>query len=198
MNVDKYKGLIFDMDGTLIDTMPSHLDAWQQTSEKFEFPYDRQWMNSLGGMPSPKITLEINKKFGLELEPKQVASFKMDRFEAIEDKGDLITLTTDIVRRCFGDKPMAVGTGSQRVTAIPLLEKSGLIEFFDAVVTATEVENHKPNPDTFLKASQQLGIDASDCVVFEDTELGKQAAHAAGMDCIMVQGDELVFYPLTR
>ncbi|MEF1174561.1 HAD-IA family hydrolase, partial [Vibrio sinaloensis] len=87
------------------------------------------------------------------------------------------------------------GTGSQRKSALALLKQTELLPKLDAVVTATDVANHKPNPDTFLEAARQLGVNANACVVFEDTELGKRAAHSGGMDCIMVEGDQLVFYP---
>lgn len=196
MNLDKYRGLIFDMDGTLIDTMPSHLDAWNLTAQHFGFPFDREWMNSLGGMPSPKITLEVNKKFGLSLDAAKVAGFKMARFAEIEDKGKPITLTVDLVKQWYGKKPMAVGTGSQRVSAVTLLEDNQLLGYFEAVVSATEVTKHKPNPDTFLLAAESIDKVPNECVVFEDTELGKQAAHAAGMDCIMVEKDGLKLYPI--
>ncbi len=64
------------------------------------------------------------------------------------------------------------------------------------VVTATDVEKHKPEPETFLMAAEKMGLEPTDCVVFEDTALGKQAAHAAGMDCIMVTSEGLSFHPL--
>ena len=88
-----------------------------------------------------------------------------------------------------------MGTGSQRDSALRLLAKAGILKKLNAVVTATDVEIHKPFPDTFLMAAEQLGLSAQDCVVFEDTELGKKAAHAAGMDCVMVEENKLVFYP---
>ncbi|MEF1340281.1 HAD-IA family hydrolase, partial [Vibrio rotiferianus] len=80
-------------------------------------------------------------------------------------------------------------------SALRLLAKAGILKKLNAVVTATDVENHKPFPDTFLMAADQLGLGAEECVVFEDTELGKKAAHAAGMDCVMVEGKGLKFYP---
>lgn len=76
-----------------------------------------------------------------------------------------------------------------------LLSESQILDKLDTVVTATDVKHHKPNPDTFLIAAQELNLLPSECVVFEDTELGKQAAHAAKMDCVMVESSGLVFYP---
>lgn len=192
----RYSGFIFDMDGTLIDTMPTHLSAWQKTAEQFGFPFDQSWIHSLGGMPSFKIASEINKKYGLALIPEDVSRFKMDTFAAFDKHGETIECTVQVLEQYLGQKKMAVGTGSQRESAIRLLTNAGLVDKLDAIVSATEVANHKPHPDTFLLAAQQLGLAADACVVFEDTELGKQAAHAAGMDCFMVEAGALVFYPV--
>lgn len=76
-----------------------------------------------------------------------------------------------------------------------LLESKGVVSLFDTIVTSTDVINYKPEPDTFLLAAERLNIPPAKCIVFEDSELGKQAAHAAGMDCLMVIGEQLEFYP---
>ncbi|MCW8336134.1 beta-phosphoglucomutase family hydrolase [Vibrio paucivorans] len=196
IDLEKYQGLIFDMDGTLIDTMPAHLEAWSQTAEHFKFPFTKEWLHSLGGMPSVKIVGEINRKHGMALIPREVSEFKMSTFASFEDFGAIIPCTNHVLNEFYGKKKMAVGTGSQRDSANRLLDTTGIINKLDAVVTATDVDKHKPEPDTFLLAAEKLGLEPQQCVVFEDTALGKQAAHAAGMDCVMVEGDKLVFYPL--
>ncbi len=117
IDLEKYQGLIFDMDGTLIDTMPAHLEAWSVTAKRFDFPFNYDWFYSMGGMPSFKIAGEVNKKHKLELDPMEVSSFKMDTFHNMEEHGELIACTHDILLNNHGKKRMAVGTGSQRVTA---------------------------------------------------------------------------------
>lgn len=196
--LDNYQGLIFDMDGTLIDTMPAHLEAWHQTAAHFEFPFSNDWLHSLGGMPSYKIAAEVNAKYGLRLDPYEVSRFKMATFASLENHGDVIDCTLKVFNHFVGLKRLAVGTGSQRESAIRLLTKVGLIDQLDAIVTATDVTNHKPHPDTFLQAAEKIGLTPEQCVVFEDTKLGMQAAHAAKMDCVMVEQGALKFYPCTR
>ncbi len=196
--VSTYQGLIFDMDGTLIDTMPAHMQAWTKTAEHFNFPCQVEWLHSLGGMPSFKIADQINQKYGMNLDPQAVSRFKMAAFASLEEHGEPIQCTNDVLDYFYGKRKLAVGTGSQRDGAMRILNKANLIDKLDAIVTATDVDNHKPSPDTFLQAASLLSLAPSQCVVFEDTELGKQAAHAGGMDCIMVGGDKLVFYPVNN
>lgn len=196
LQLEKYDAIIFDMDGTLLDTMPNHVKAWELTAEHFEFPFDRTWLHSLGGMPSNKITLEVNKRYGLSLDPQEVSTFKMKTFGELPFHGTPIKHTYEVFEHYKGQKPMAIGTGSQRDSATKLLTEAGVLEAFECVVSATDVSSHKPNPDTFLMAAEKMGMQASDCVVFEDTKLGLQAAHAAGMDCYLVIEDSFEFYPV--
>ncbi|PSW09968.1 beta-phosphoglucomutase family hydrolase [Photobacterium sanctipauli] len=191
MNLDAYKGIIFDMDGTLVDSMPAHLKAWEQTCAIHEIPFDETWFYSLGGMPTVKTAQEINRRFKQNFDVNRLAETKCKFFDEIEFKGEIIESSYNVLLAHKVDKKIAVGTGCRRFNAEPLLTDTGILPMLDALVTADDVVNHKPNPDTFLEAAKRIGIEPKDCIVFEDTELGKTAALAAGMDCIMVIDGEL-------
>lgn len=186
-NLDKYKGIIFDLDGTLVNSMVAHAHAWELTCSKFNIPYDKEWLDQLGGMPSRKVTLEIIKRYDLSLDPQVVTKDKIANFEAIEHKGDVLPETYAILERYYQLKKVGIGTGAQAKHAKAILDTTDIPSMITALVTSDDVDNHKPHPDTFLKVAQQLDVLPSDCVVFEDTLIGQQAASSAGMDCFMVE-----------
>lgn len=196
IDLSVYQAVIFDMDGTLIDTMPAHLIAWQATTEKFGWPFDKEWIHSMGGKPSFKIAEELNSRYGTSLDTREVASFKMASFASLEDKGEVISHSLELLMSVKDKMKIALGTGSQRDNAIKLLEANQLTNYFDTIVTSSEVTKYKPEPDTFLQAAANMKVAAKECVVFEDTEMGLQAAHSAGMDCVMVVKDGFRFCPV--
>lgn len=196
VNLERYKGLIFDMDGTLIDSMPTHIEAWRCAAEHFYFPFNENWLYSRGGKPSQKVVEEINQMYGLSLIPAEVSAYKQKMFLELGYKNSRIDLTCNILEDYQSVKKIAVGTGSKKENAIQLLEQNALLNKLDALVTACDVVNHKPHPDTFLKACELMQLKPQECVVFEDTDIGKQAAHSGGMDCIMVTPKGLEFYPI--
>ena len=187
----QYDAIIFDMDGTLIDSMPSHLDAWQKTAEQYGFPFDRPWHHSLGGVSTLRTAQLINQRYQLTLDPALVAKTKSQLWQELHRGPVLIDATYAIFNQCEGSKKLAVGTGAARAHAQEQLAMVGLLARLDALVTASDVEHGKPHPQTFLTAAALVGVVPQRCLVFEDTDIGRQAATAAGMDCVMVLDGQL-------
>ena len=161
---ERYAGLIFDMDGTILDTEPTHRKAWREVLGHYGLQYDIQAMIALNGSPTWRIAqaiIELNQAEPLPL--------------------------VEVVKSWHGRRPMAVGTGSESAIAEALLAHLGLRRYFDAVVAADHVKHHKPAPDTFLLCAQRMGVQPTQCVVFEDADFGIQAARAAGMDAVDVR-----------
>ncbi len=180
--VDKNsKGLIFDLDGTLADSMPIHLKAWTLTAAENGFDYTEKQFLETAGMPTHKIVLVINKQLGLNLDPQKFSRRKEEIFlENINDL-KLIQPVADIVKEYHNRLPMSIGTGGKKEIAKLTLEILGFDKYFDIIVSAEDVENHKPNPDTFLRCAELMNIEPQFCQVFEDGEMGLTAAGAAGM-----------------
>jgi len=93
----------------------------------------------------------------------------------------------EVVKAYKGRRPMAVGTGSEHAMAVALLQHLGLCDYFSAIVGADDVKRHKPEPDTFIRCAELMGVPPARCVVFEDADFGLQAARAAGMDAVDVR-----------
>lgn len=173
--------LIFDIDGTLIDTMPLHFVAWMEASRKHGFPFDERTFLAMAGMPAVKIIETICSNHGLSLQVPSVAADKEAGFVRLIGQCKPIPEVVDIVHRCHGRLPMALGTGGTREVAWKSITAAGLRPFFDILVSSEDVQHHKPAPDTFLLCATRMGVEPHLCQVFEDGELGLQAARAAGM-----------------
>lgn len=169
---ERYAGLIFDMDGTILDTEPTHRKAWREVLGHYGLQYDVQ------------AIIELNQA---DLDPHALAREKTDAVRSmLLDSVEPLPLV-EVVKSWHGRRPMAVGTGSESAIAEALLTHLGLRRYFDAVVAADHVKHHKPAPDTFLLCAQRMGVQPTQCVVFEDADFGIQAARAAGMDAVDVR-----------
>jgi beta-phosphoglucomutase family hydrolase len=191
-DLSRYKGIVFDMDGTLIDSMGSHGIAWQQTCEKYGYPFDGDYIHNLGGVPTREIVKLLNEKYGLSHDLDEVTETKRLAFLDLKGRPSVINDTFQVMQRYQGKLKMGVGTGSERNNAINMLTETGLLDRLETVVTASDVTHGKPHGETFITVATNMGLLANECVVFEDTEIGRQAAQNAEMDCIMVINGKIV------
>jgi beta-phosphoglucomutase family hydrolase len=177
----KAKGLIFDLDGTLADTMPIHYIAWKNAAARYGIEFTPELFAELAGIPLYPTVEKLNQIFGTNIDQKEMGDIKETEFENNMYLTPEIKIVTDLVRAYHGKIPMAVGTGGARRLAFKTLEIIGLKDYFDVLVSYEDVSNYKPHPETFLKCAEQMGINPVDCEVFEDGRLGIEAAQTAGM-----------------
>ena len=186
-SLDAYGALVFDCDGTLVDTMPAHYIAWRTTLQKYsiEFPEDRFY--AFGGVPAPTIVRTLAGEAGVQLDAEAVAVEKETLYADTITVVQPIQAVLAIAQQYRGKMPMAVATGSHRWVAHHSLDLIGIRNWFDTIVTFEDVARPKPAPDTYLEAAKRLGIAPGDCLAFEDATPGLESARAAGMDCIDVR-----------
>lgn len=181
------RGLIFDCDGTLVDTMPLHWMAWQSVCNEHGIEFSEERFYALGGVGSTKIFQMLLEEQGREGDPVALSKQKEDSFLPFAPKVKAIDPVLDIVKEHRGKLPMAVATGGKRVNCTAVLKSVGIYDWFDAIVTSEDVENQKPAPDIFLKAADQIGVPPAECRGYEDTDLGMQAIRSAGIEALDIR-----------
>lgn len=177
----KAKALIFDLDGTLANTMPIHYIAWKNAAARYGIDFTVELFMQLAGIPLYPTVVKLNELFGKNMDPQEMGDLKEAEFEANMHLTPEIKPVTDLVRQWHGKLPMAVGTGGSRRLSLKTLEIIGLKGYFDILVSSEDVSEFKPHPMTFLRCAELMGVDPADCEVFEDGMLGFQAARDAGM-----------------
>jgi beta-phosphoglucomutase family hydrolase len=181
------KGLIFDCDGTLADTMPLHWRAWQAVTARYKlhFPEDRFY--ALGGVPSRDILKLLGEEQGIRLDPIAVSKEKESAYLEYISQITPVDLVVQVARESHGKIPMAVASGGTREVIGEVLDRLGIRQLFEAVVTSEDVANQKPAPDIFLEAARRIGVEPQCCRAYEDTDLGLEAIRAAGMEAVDVR-----------
>jgi beta-phosphoglucomutase-like phosphatase (HAD superfamily) len=177
------KGLIFDLDGTLADTMPYHFKGWRLACRKFGAEIDTAFLRKHTGTPGWIIADEIIKKCNLDgcVTIDQIMEEKLIEFYKDQHLVKPIIPVVEIVKKYHGKLPMAVGTGGHREAVERTMEITDIRKYFDIIITANDVANFKPHPETFLKCAELMGIEPAFIEVFEDGDLGIEAAMNAGM-----------------
>ena len=181
-----FRAYLFDCDGTIADSMPLHYIAWKKALGEWGCPFDEDLFYSWGGKPVEVIISTLNQMHGLKMPVEQVALRKESLYYELLPQLKPVPEVLEQIEAQYGRIPFAVVSGSSRESVVCSLTALGLLDKFPVIVGAEDYKNPKPAPDAFLMAAEKLSMEPKDCLVFEDTALGIQAATAAGMASVMV------------
>jgi beta-phosphoglucomutase family hydrolase len=181
-----FRAYLFDCDGTIADSMPLHYMAWKKTLAEYNCDFDEKLFYSWGGRPVRDIVASLNQMNGLNMLVDVVAQRKESLYHEFLPGLKAIPEVVEHIHAQHGQIPMAVVSGSRRASVVGSLTTLHLLDKFDVLICAEDYEHGKPAPDCFLAGAEKLGVEPKDCLVFEDTDLGIEAATAAGMLSVRV------------
>lgn len=181
------QAMIFDLDGTLADTMPTHYEAWMAICDKYHLQLSEDRFYEVGGMPTKVLAEMLVRESGEPLDPMKLAREKEERFLESLHTIKPVDPAVAIARQYRGHLPMAVATGAIREVCERVLKQIGFIDCFDAIVTSEDVQAPKPAPDIFLVSAAKLGVEPARCQVYEDADPGLEAARRAGMQYVDIR-----------
>lgn len=181
------RGIIFDCDGTLADTMPLHLRAWERAMSELGGRITPEEFWGWAGVPTIRIIEMLNERHGFKIDPQTGYDLKERYYIDLVHHVEPIAEVVSVVETYRGKMPMAVATGGGREIVRSTLRRIGLLEAFEHIVSADDVANGKPAPDIFIEAAKRIGVKPEWCIVFEDADNGIIAARAAGMEAIDIR-----------
>ncbi len=184
--VGSFKAYLFDCDGTIVDSMPLHYVAWKRVLSEWNCEFGEDIFYAWGGMPAAEIIATLNARQGLTMPMDDVARQKEALYFEILPELKAVPEVLEHIEASHGQIPFAVVSGSTRDSVTASLEALKILDKFETLVCAGDYQRSKPDPEPFLIAAERLGVAPEDCLVFEDTEMGIQAATAAGMASVKI------------
>ena len=187
----KTKAFLFDLDGTLIDTMPAHFKTWQLVVKEMGSPLEGEaLMNQLYGNGAELMHRIVPGRTFTEEEARAIVAAKEERYRALY--GNEITVLEGarefLELSLQKNIPMGIGTASNQANIDFALDKLDLRRYLSAIVGADDVQLSKPHPETWLRLAAELNTPPEHCIVFEDAPKGVEAAQKAGMKAVAITG----------
>jgi HAD superfamily hydrolase (TIGR01509 family) len=184
-----FDAYLFDCDGTLVDSMPLHHEAWSQSFREGGATFEFHWelFMSRAGMGLHETVVALNEQFGTNLDPLSIVARQRTIYRERISTVVPVAPVVAVAKAALGIKPMAVCSGGETEIVHAQLAAVGILEWFDAVVCREDTPRGKPAPDGFLECARRLGVNPERCLVFEDGLMGVEAAKAAGMQVVFIE-----------
>ncbi|WBB91581.1 HAD-IA family hydrolase [Verrucosispora sp. WMMC514] len=184
--IGEFQAYLFDCDGTIVDSMPQHYTAWRDTLDRWGCAFPEDLFYAWAGRPTADIVVALNEQHGLDMPVETVVAHRETRFQQLLPTATGIPGVLRHIDDAHGRIPFAVVSGSTREAVTASLDALGILDRFDVLVCAGDYARPKPDPEPFLRAAELLGVPPTSCLVFEDADLGIEAATAAGMAAVRV------------
>lgn len=183
----EFKAIIFDCDNTIAKTAPVHYLSFGKAIKNSGYDLPHDWYFERVGVSGPDMLNEFKNTYKAGFDVHKVNQESALIFQENIEKVKAVDPVAKVARDYHGKIPMAVASGGQRSVVEATLDAIGVRSLFDVVVTVDDVQRGKPAPDLFLLAAERLGVVPKECLVFEDSDEGIKAAHAANMRAIDVR-----------
>lgn len=183
------KALLFDLDGVLVDTAKYHFLAWKQLADRLGIPFTLQDNERFKGVSRDRCMELLLELGGRAMSREEMAAFSSQKnniyIHYIQNMGEeeLLPGAKDFLQEAK-NQGYAIALGSASKNSMLILERLHLTAYFDAIIDGTRVTRAKPDPQVFILGAQTLGVSPQECVVFEDSVAGIEAAHAGGMKAV--------------
>lgn len=181
-----FKAYLFDCDGTVADSMPLHYIAWSQALGEWGCAFSEELFYEWGGMPIQEIVERLAREQDIEMPVMHVAKRKEELYYKQLPNLKPVLEVLEHIEQQHGRIPFAIVSGSTRDSVEASLRTLKLFDKFDTLVCAGAYLKSKPDPEPFLLAADRLGVAPKNCLVFEDTQMGINAAISAGMAWVRV------------
>jgi HAD superfamily hydrolase (TIGR01509 family) len=182
-----YAALIFDCDGTLADTLAVHFQTWTAAFQKFGAELPEAWFYERTGLTASEFIQAFNHSFNHELDIQLVDRERRQFFQLLIHQVKEVQAVAEIARSNAGKVPMAIASNGNRQVVESTIEAIKLRSLFTTIVTLEDVAAGKPAPDLFLLAAHRMDVTPENCIVYEDSDNGLEAAWRAGMRGIDVR-----------
>ena len=185
-NLDNYQALIFDLDGTLLNSMPLHNKAWMDTFAENGVIVTEDFLMETAGMASLRIISILNERFNKNLDPKEVSAEKRKKYLKTLDQVEIVAPVFEIIKTYHKKLPLGVITGGSHAVVDLLLPKLKLDHYFDSIICADDTKLGKDSTEPYELMGDHLSVKPTECLFFDDGDVGLKGAKLAGMSVVHV------------